>query len=699
MKIKFFIILFLLFFFIVPIDSRGYNTEKTDSERMLITELNHAEGPDRLSIIEELVSLYWDVPQEEFWLKRLYEESIKYDSVYKAEFALKNLARYYHNCNMSKELADCSAKADLLAKRSKYHSYYYFVTKSFVCQRFLWDEQYEQAIIQASSLLNLAAKERNQDGIVCSEELFGLIYQLMGRYDKALEHTQIAFKIINEKKYKNITDIAQMTTTLIEIQLKLNNLNEAQKLINSFIKIQKDIEKGTYGIKKGFPIQRNYRLAYTYYATLFLQKKDLISSKTFLDKASVITESDVYVDFMLNYAKALYEKSSGNYQAALDDINKVIEADGGSNIEYLAIRAEIYAKLGWNEKASDEYKKCLQMKVDSDNVKFDKQVAYLQHLYDTKNLELQLKDKEIQFRKIENRSLVLVSTILMASILILIYFLSRNRRLRKLLERNNAKLEKSEDMLKLALQKGSEVERLKMNFLHNISHEIRTPLNSIVGFSSVLVNDTSCDKEMQKDFCRLIQENSDALLNIINEIIEISEYENSIISINPDSISSCSVKTICTHCIDKIHSASMLHENVKVILESNKDDYQLATNSERLEKLIMNLLTNSAKYTEQGSITLSFEMSADSKFIIFSVTDTGKGISEDLRKKLFSKFEKGESFVQGIGLGLSLCKILAKGFGGEIHLDETYTSGARFVFSHSTSLHKIKEAMNNVTDK
>lgn len=677
------------------ISNLSLSAKGKSKESVLLEKLNRAKGASRLSCLEDLSCLYWDVPQEEYWLRRLYKESLQYDSLNMAETTLANLARYYHNNSMSAPLVECSKRADILAHRRKIYSPSFFTVKNFECQRYLWDGHYEDALDHTMQVLNLAVESKSHYGQETCEELLGLIYQMMGRNERALSHLEIAYDLLLKYQHQNFTAIAQLTTTLIEVQLALNHLDEAYRYIVSFGDIQKDVQKGIYGKQTYFPISRNNRLMYIYYAEYYYRRNQMKLMEVSLERAQKYKDSDVYVDFLMNYAKAKYAKTNGNYEMALSYINKVIEADGGSTIEYIKFRADIYMKMGRENDAVEEYQKCLKMQQDSSNVSFDRQLAKLQHVYDVKQMDLQLKNNELRIRKMQIKELVGIAFFFLLVAVILATFLLKMKRLQAVLKSNNVKLADSEKSLKTALAKANEVENLKRSFLHNVNHEIRTPLNAIVGFSHILAEDEVNSLEERSEYSHIIETNSDLLLGLLNKMIDISKYESSsLLSAGQNERGLCNLQNLCLSCLDTLSTGSKVHQGVELKFEGFPENFVLYSQRAILEKILQNLLENAAKNTEQGSITLSYDVDQTNAYVRFAVTDTGKGIDKKLRECLFKGFSKGDDYVPGLGLGLSLCSILVKSFGGKIFLDEDYRTGCRFVFTHPISPDSKADALS-----
>ena len=234
----------------------------------------------------------------------------------------------------------------------------------------------------------------------------------------------------------------------------------------------------------------------------------------------------------------------------------------------------------------------------------------------------------------------------------------------------------SEVELVAAKERAEESDRLKSAFLANMSHEIRTPLNAIVGFSNVLVTG-ECAPDEQKEFVDVIQTNSDLLLRLINDILDISRLETGKLKF---SYEECEVVSLGQRIMATTSYSKK--EGVEYVYRPFTDSFVIETDVQRLQQILINLLSNANKFTLKGQIILGIEQDADGESLIFSVTDTGCGIPLEKQQKVFERFEKLDEYVQGTGLGLAICKITVGILGGEIWIDQDYTDGARFMFSH-----------------
>lgn len=263
-----------------------------------------------------------------------------------------------------------------------------------------------------------------------------------------------------------------------------------------------------------------------------------------------------------------------------------------------------------------------------------------------------------------------VLCILVIGLLVSIYFYLRTKRLKDDLERSQVALYEAKD-------RAEESNRLKSAFLANMSHEIRTPLNAIVGFSDVLASGGSSEED-QRNYFRIIQSNSDLLLRLINDILDLSRLEANKVILTPED---CDVVQLCRQALSSVEMSRRESGN-RFVFETKTDSFVLQTDIQRLQQVLINLLTNAAKFTKNGTITLQFEVEKEKNRVLFAVADTGCGIPKEKQKQVFERFEKLNEYAQGTGLGLSICKLTVDKWGGDIWIDPDYEGGARFVVSH-----------------
>ena len=230
-------------------------------------------------------------------------------------------------------------------------------------------------------------------------------------------------------------------------------------------------------------------------------------------------------------------------------------------------------------------------------------------------------------------------------------------------------------------EKAEMSDSLKSAFLANMSHEIRTPLNSIVGFSDVLAMGGSTEDE-QQSYYKIIKTNSDLLLRLINDILDLSRLEANRVTLTWEE---CDVVQLCSQVVASVSFSRQSSDN-QFLFSTSFETFRMVTDVQRMQQVIINLLSNADKFTKRGKITLDFSVNEEKQMAIFSVTDTGCGIPKEKQGLVFERFEKLNEYAQGTGLGLSICKLIVHKWKGSIWIDPDYTGGARFVFSHPLNI-------------
>ena len=262
--------------------------------------------------------------------------------------------------------------------------------------------------------------------------------------------------------------------------------------------------------------------------------------------------------------------------------------------------------------------------------------------------------------------------VLISALCITIHLLRRSRRL-------SAKLVKQGKELLVAKYNAEEANQTKSRFIASISHEIRTPLNAVLGFSQLFANDQiEMSAEERKQYADLIMTNSNMLLKLIDDVLEVSKIEAGKLKFN---IGEHDVVAL-VNTAAKIADANNKSADVEIRVATNVSRLMIETDRERLLQVLANLTTNAKKCTEKGTITIALEKLRKDDMISISVSDTGCGIPKEKATEVFERFSKLNSFRQGTGLGLSICKAFVEELGGKIWVDTTYTEGARFVFTH-----------------
>lgn len=235
------------------------------------------------------------------------------------------------------------------------------------------------------------------------------------------------------------------------------------------------------------------------------------------------------------------------------------------------------------------------------------------------------------------------------------------------------KLRKTNADLVIARDKAMESDRMKLAFIRNVSHQIRTPLNIISGYSQVLSNNRKLDSELRTVAASEVEENVEKITNIFDKLLDVSDSESE----SQDEIVNLSTNQFLSGFLASYENKK--HEGVTLKFESDLDTSDVVSvHVESLKKILAELLDNAIKFTQQGCVTLQVKRD-DTLQLLIVVQDTGCGIPSSENEHIFERFVKLDDFAEGTGLGLSLCRTLAKMLGGTIVLDNAYIGGARFI--------------------
>jgi signal transduction histidine kinase len=288
-----------------------------------------------------------------------------------------------------------------------------------------------------------------------------------------------------------------------------------------------------------------------------------------------------------------------------------------------------------------------------------------------------------------------------AALFIVVLLLAIVFHLLKNSQRLSRKLSEALKNLNVEKERAEHANSMKTSFIQNMNHEIRTPLNGITGFSRLLAED--CDllsTAERQEYVGLIEKNTDMLLEMVNDIIDISELESGNMKFD---LRLCSVNEMCQFAVASARSYA--NKGVNIIYWPHKEDYMIMTDERRAVQVLVNYITNACKFTVKGSITVDYKIEPDkfvrdysliedntdnkvegapekSGVILFSVTDTGRNMPTEKAQMIFRRFAGMDKFVAGSGLGLHICVLIADGLHAKVKLDTSYTGGSRFLFIH-----------------
>lgn len=256
--------------------------------------------------------------------------------------------------------------------------------------------------------------------------------------------------------------------------------------------------------------------------------------------------------------------------------------------------------------------------------------------------------------------------LLLVIIFFFLYLIVKSRILRK-------KLILSNKNLLIAKEKAEESEKLKISFIENMSHEIRTPLNAIVGFSSLMIDD-SVSIDEKSTYIPIINKNSEDLIKIVYDVLDLSSLQSGTFVFNNTKLDFIKLSR---DTFTKVFSRKL--ENVEYSIDLPSSPCWLEIDQNRVVQILSNILSNAQKFTSSGFINMKIEVDRKLSLIRTIITDSGLGIDKENIDKVFDYFEKENSFGQGAGIGLSLSRCIVRNMGGDIFIDESYSSGCRII--------------------
>lgn len=236
------------------------------------------------------------------------------------------------------------------------------------------------------------------------------------------------------------------------------------------------------------------------------------------------------------------------------------------------------------------------------------------------------------------------------------------------------KLQESNRLVILASEKAQESERMKNAFIKNMCHEVRTPLNAINGFADLITTEDITFEEKQ-EFSKIIFENCNHITSMMNSVLEIAQLDS-----NKENLplSPAHIHLLCSCEMEQLKRISG-KPGIEYKIEGDRENDLTYTNSNHFSLILSHLLNNANKFTEKGSISISYKQVEEQNRMIVSITDTGCGITPDKREWIFERFTKADDFVPGSGLGLYLCRQIAHRMKGDIYVDPEYNSGLRII--------------------
>lgn len=565
--------------------------------------------------------------------------------------ALSLKADYYYFNNNLDSLKAWIPRVQDFARKNDQIKYYYF-TWSRLILYYTKQSQYTLAQYELEQYIAQAEKDGYKPAIAEAYKQMGHIYRTRRLKKLAAEYYQKAIDCI----IQNDLDTFHLSNIYLEQSTMFIDMEQYEAAAEA-------IEKGKACISLPeyiWPLKLKEVL-------LYAQTGKIQEAKKLLQEIEDKHEGHLS-EISLKEAQMTIYNGSHEYAAGLVTIGELIklfEAQGYNDSYFTPLyktRAEIYAKTGKFPEAYEELAKFLkiyQQKINDDN---EKTLGEFATLLDVNRLnmeksELHQQAQEERLHRTQLGIIGLACILLLAAAFIAVMF-RMNRHLAR------------------AKRAAEESNRMKGIFIRNITHEINTPLNSIVGFAELAAASDDADAAERQSYIGIIQENSGYLQKLVDDVLYIAGLES---SETPPAMGTTDINQCCLDCIRKVSQPSTREVNIRFV--PAREQFHLHTSCLLLSKAITEILRNAVHFAADGDITLAYTLDSGNRHITFTVTDTGPGIPASETEHIFERFVKLDPFSQGLGLGLTVCRLIASALGGTIELDATYTGGARFILS------------------
>lgn len=517
------------------------------------------------------------------------------------------------------------------------------------------------AIDRARLMYEYAKDIKSNFGIALSNQAIGQAYSASNIQDKALSSYMDALRYLPENNPQTYRLLVKISTQLQQ----MNRLEEAMEYVEKLNPLLEQNPEHPLAI----PILIEN-------ATYYISSGDQDTALQYLHQADSIYKNhthEIAHEFSINYyTAACYRALAADYHdkekadEALALYNQLLEvvSNNKRSLEYRWICAEkiyLYKLLGHFDEACQIYKELYSVTDTLASKSYIRQINALKATYQVDEIELENKAQQNKMVVV----LIFIGLGLLTFISMLAIWLRRQKKI----------VVMSTETLEQLRHNAENATRAKSIFLSNMSHEIRTPLNALSGFSALLTEE-GLDDSTRRQCTDIIQQNSELLLKLINDVIDLSSLEFGKMQF---SIAEHDAVAICRNVTDTV--GKVKQTQAELLFETSLEELYIETDDSRLQQVLINLLINATKFTPDGSITLKLEKQSE-KMALFSVTDTGCGIPKEKQASIFQRFEKLDENAQGSGLGLSICQLIIEHIGGKIWIDPDYTGGSRFVFTH-----------------
>ena len=679
---KYYILLIYLLAFSLATEG---NTAVKDS---LSEALPSASSPlQKLEIMTNLMDLSRQEEQVEY-AKQLYWLALEEDEDYYKEAALTEILRFYVNTDAKDSAKVYLAEAERELK-GKARDFLVTYMKTIMDVRVVY---YTKGEDRMKLIEKYKLRLETEKDMPVLDKISN--YYLLGMANSNRVDPKNQDAIYKEVCYymNNLIELSDNIPLRYSYLFRLNTLNilslmEATpenrvKASLRYLNMQKEYADTKEMKKRPYTSKRHLLNAYSTLATAAeTVGKDMATHyfNYFIDLNRKYPEDAAFSAEYDRYFTSLnYYKSIRDFQKAADYNDSVIYYFRHGNFQFdltenivltLKDKIDCLDSLHRYKDAYEAYKEYSVLLDSARTRSMENKVEDLEIKKHVDELVVEKKALEIDLQKSRSQ-LYLFLALLILSICFGIFIFFRLGKIKSLYK----ELQESNRLVIIASEKAQESERMKNAFIKNMCHEVRTPLNAINGFAELITSD-GISPEEKKEFSKIIYTNCHNITSMMNDVLVIAQLDssNEVLPLEPVHIS-----LLCHHEMNKLKKLQQ-KPDIHYQVEGDKSNDLIYSDPNHFGIIIFHLLNNANKFTNQGSITLSYRPEEEGRIMCICVTDTGCGIPADKSEWIFERFTKNDDFIPGSGLGLYLCRLITQRLNGSLKLDTCYTGGARFI--------------------
>ncbi|WP_163178011.1 HAMP domain-containing sensor histidine kinase [Bacteroides sp. 51] len=627
------------------------NANEVDSLRLLVDRLPQNDTT-RLAHLRKIAIIQQSTHPGLLVAQELYKEANRLNSDKYKCYSAFYMALYYTNNGILDSVNTYASEAIRLAEKEEMWKTYFEAAKVKV-NTLIMNEEYEYAIDEASKMYNKANELNNTDGKITASICLATTYIASDRINESIETLKAAYK--DKAKIKNIFVLTEILSLLSSTAHYVDNYDDLYIYLN-------DLNKAIHDYLKNNPFSESYNSIFLFidihYAYYYVAKGKPEEALKHLEKAQKLRNhysfsiySNIFYDAYSEYYfyTKQYDKALAAIDSSIVDLQTLMPKD---YYKQLIKKAVILSNAGKHTEALELYQESMHGKDSIDHILSSKQMEQIQNIY--KVNKLLLEKEQIK----SNRSFIALIVILLFTTLLALFII------RALFVRK--KLKESENEMRIATQMAEEANEVKNLFLSNMSYNIRTPLNSVVGFSQLMAIDPDMDEAQRKEYSTIIKQNSEVLLNLVNDVLDISRLEAGMMKFNLQEYE------VITLCREAIYTAKAKEQPIQINFQPEFEEQQIRVDTFRFSQVLVSLLTYPTPVNRRTTITLTVRLDKANQCVYF--------------KTVGSPIANPEAATQEVTIRNDINLLFLKRFGGTYEVYTETLEGPAIVFTYPLSI-------------